>query len=523
MIQKGELSLRQKKEKTRDSNQKEKLPLLLGVLRYLSVFAAMFVWFPLLLATETYFQALTNNQTVLIRFGLVIVCGFIGFFVSMLLSALTEKLKYPSQLNMVFCVLLCVIPAGFMYLCCGSSFASYRTVCMMVYGVLAFWMGTRFYYRPYSKINTTVTLAWSCGLHVAVMLILMLVSFNYGHNIVAADMPLSDTITISAAQRTVLDPEALIRIPADGFQYDFSLFIPEFLIYIAIFGMVRNQSHIDFLMERRKHKIEDLPKWVRTYNMQLTSMILAVIAVLFLCKDWIIKGIKWMASTLGYLIVRGMDAFGRMFIHEEFEDLYVPEAEEAIEDFVIEESGAVSNVTMIFSYIFVAVLIVTVVWLLVHFRVFSKLWRMLKESRHERVKVEMVDNEYVDSETELDQNARKSRKNERASAYKQWRQQYKQFLKIKQEDRRYEQGFLLLTDYFRLRGVALSEGDTAMQVNQKVVKSKKLDQRVGDDIVEGYHLLCYAGKGCTKEKLTVLEGALQKAYTDSRALKVVGV
>lgn len=524
--------MRQKKEKS--EKRQKKTPVLIEVLRYLSVFAALMVLFPLLLATETYFQAITDTKVICLRFLLIEVCGFIGFFISMLLSAMRSKWNLPAPMINMICILLCAVPVLLVFGCCGANFESYRTLCMMVYAAVAYFMGTVFYYRSYGTINTKVTLAWLCGLHFLVIAVLLLVSFTYTHNIVAADMPLDDTVKLSAVQIALMDLEATARVLSDGFQYDLSLFVPEFLIYISIFGLVQNQSHIDYLMERRKHKMEDLPKWVRTYNMWLTSAIMAVIAVLFLCKDWIIKGIKWIAATVGFALVKAMGWFGSLFVHEKFEDYYVEESAETVEDFIVAAAEGSQRATMYFSYFLVIMIFVVLIWVMIRFRVFQKLWRFLKtagssllrqfrDGNKGRERTQLLDQEYTDSETELDADARKNKKKENSSAYKQWRQKYKQFLKIKGTDRRYEQGFLLLADYFKLRGVPLIDGDTAAQINAKVIKSKKIDSNVGDHITEGYHLLCYAEKDCTAEKMNILEQALHKAYTDSKSLKVVEV
>ncbi len=515
--------------------QKNKMPLLLVILRYLSVIAALFVIFPLLFATETYLQAATMESVIILRFGMVIVCGLIGFLVSMLLSLSREKWKVPIWTINVICALLCMLPAVFMFVCCGGNFESFRTPIMMLYGILAYFMGAIYYYRPYSQINTKVTLAWLCGLHIVVMVLISMIAFNTGHNITAADQPLTDGIAISQTQAFLLDSEAISRLKQNGFQFDFFIFVPEFLIYISIFGLVMNQSHIDFLMERRKHNMEDLPRWVRTYNVGLTSAIMAVIAVLFLCKDWIISSIKWLAKMISVGIYHALHWVGSLFINDAISTDPMGGATD-VPDELVEIGGASADprITMFFSYFLVFVIIVMVIWGIWRFKILSKFWKFLKKTSNallhqlkyghkENTRTEFVEQEYIDSETELDQNARKTKKRDDGSAFKQWRKEYKQFLKLKESKQRYEQGFLLLTDYFKLRGVPLFEGDTAVQVSEKAVKSKKIEAFSSNAITEGYNLLCYAESGCKQDKLTVLEQALQKAYTDSKSLKTIGV
>ncbi len=518
-----------KKEKALAKN---KIPVLVTALRYLSVFAALMVFFPLLVGTETYFQAITDTKVILLRFALVEGCGFLGFFTSMLLSAIQEKWKVPNPVVNIICILFCTAPVWGMYLACGPISESYRTLCMMAFGGIAYFMGSVFYYRPYGQINTKVTLAWLCGLHFLVIVLLLMLSFTYTHNIVPVDMPMPEGVQLSDAQIALMDKVATERILANGFSYDLSMFVPEFLIYISIFGLTANQSHIDYLMERRKHKMEDLPKWVRTYNFWLTSSIMAVIAVLFLCKDYIIAGIQWIAKITGFVIVKVMWWFGSLFVHEEFEEFYVPEVETA-EDFEVIVSEGGQRSTMIFSYFIVIMLLIAFIYVLFKFRVFQKLWTFLKTTGMTLLhrfkegsgtyKPRMIEQEFVDSETELDADTRKKRGKENGSAFKQWRKAYKEFLKIKEQDKRYEQGFSLLADYFKLRGVALKQGDTALQIESKAVKGKKLDETAGSEITEGYHLLCYAEKGNDAAKLSILEKALHKAYTDSKSLKTVGV
>ncbi len=518
-----------KKEKTAVN----RTPALITVLRYLSVFAALMVFFPCILGTETYFQAFTDTKVVLLRFLLIEGCGFFGFFISMVLSAIQEKRKVPAPVINIICILLCAAPIFTVYAITGPISASYRTLCMMAFAAMAYFMGSVYYYRPYGMINTKATLAWLCGLHFLVIVIMLMLSFTYTHNLVPADMPIPEGVQLSEAQIALMDTAATERILSVGFTYDLSMFVPEFLIYISIFGLTINQSHIDFLMERRKHKMEDLPKWVRSYNVWLTSSIMAVIGILFLCKEYIIAGIKWIAKMTGFLIVKLWNWFGSLFVHEEFEEFYVPEAAETVEDFEVAVSQGGQRSTMIFSYFIVMMAIVAAIYFLCKYRVFQKIWAFLKttgmtllhrfKEGNGSYKPKMIEQEFVDSESELDANTRKNRKKDGGSAFKQWRKAYKEFLKIKEQSARYEQGFLLLTDYFKLRGVPLQTGDTALQVEQKALKGKKIDQSVSNDITEGYHLLCYAEKGCDDSKLSVLEKALHKAYTDSKELKTVGV
>ncbi len=510
----------------------KKVPFLITALRYLSVFAALMVFFPCVLGTETYFQAFTDTRVILLRFALIEACGFFGFFVSMLLSAVKEKWNLPTQLLNIICIAVCAAPVLLNYALTGPVEESYRVLFMMAYGGVAYFMGSVFYYRPYGMINTKATLAWLCGLHFLVIGVLLMVSTIYSLKLVPADMPIPESIQLSEAQIALMDKEATERILTRGFTYDFSMFVPEFLIYISIFGLATNQSHIDHLMERRKHKMEDLPKWVRSYNVWLTSSIMAVIAVLFLCKDHIITGIKWIAKVTGFVIVKVWTWFGSIFIHEEFEEFYVPTTE-TIEDFEVAVSEGSQRSTMIFSYFIVMMLLIAAVYLVFRFRLFQKIWSFLKnmgmtllhrfKEGNGDYRPNIIEQEFVDAESELDAETRKNRRKDPGSAFKQWRKAYKQFLKLKAEEGRYEQGFLLLTEYFKLRGVALKEGDTAMQAAGKAVRSKKLDEGTGDDITEGYHLLCYAEKGLDENKMSILEKALQKAYTDSKALKTVGV
>ncbi len=516
--------MKKAKEQINVESGNTRQPVMLAVLRYLSIFSSMFVLFPPLVATETYLYGGYHESVILLRFLALAVCGFFGFFVSFLLSRMKQKPAMPQIVVNLLCLILCLIPILFSALVCGMDFESLRTPVVMLYAAIAYFMGTIYYYRPYAKINTTTTLAWLCGLHIACMVIVAGVALSYGHE------PITENAFGNAGRIIFMDEGALLRIDEVGLQYDFTLFIPEFLIFIIIFGMVRNQSHIDFLMARRKHKMEDLPKWVRSYNLWLMSAILAVIAALFLCRDWIIAGIKWLAKWIGVGLYRFFYWVGSWFIPDEYEEIKFKENAEQVEE-IMEGNAQSSPYGAFFSYVLTALLLIGVIWLLWRLHVFSKLWSLFKRSgsallhrlRHgasqETESGEAAD-EFVDVEEELSKDLRAKKYGFRQSAaFKEWRQRYKRFLKVKQQDTRYREGYLLLRQYLALRGVAFLDGDTVLQLHDKAIKSKKIEADKSEQIAWGYNLLEYAGKECDAQSMTALEETLRRAYDDSKGLK----
>ena len=519
------------------------------VMRYLAVVSALMIFYPVVLASETFLSGQTDLKVILLRFSVLLGCGFLGFFASMLFAWVKEKWNVPVAVLNIISIVSIALGGLAAYACCGfditapsaggGAILDLRVVIMILLGMVVYLMGNIFYYRPYPQINTTTTLAWACGLHVAAILVVILISFVYNDlNAVMADAPEGEQIAkefvVTGMQIGIMDASSIAYMMENGFTYSLSSFIPEFLLYIASFVVIRNQANIDRLMQRRKHKMEDLPKWVRTYNLGLTSIIMAIVCVLYLCKDWIITGIKWLSNIVGIAIFYVLMWVGNLFVPDsdiEFMDAVEEVVEEG--EYVDMSATPGNNLTMFVGMFLVVLLIFGFIWLCIRFRVFHKIWNFLKSTgiallhqiRHGKAperKKDLGDQEYVDSETELGQDDRKRKKREDASAFKYWRQQYKQFLKLKDEAERYEKGYLLLTDYFKLRGIPLLDGDTANQINFKAIKSKKIEAFSGNAITEGYHLLCYADKGCNKEKLTVLEQALHRAYVDCRSLKVVG-
>ncbi len=513
-------------KRTAAESKKGKQPVMLEVLRYLSIFSSMFVLFPPLVATETYFYGGYHEPVILLRFAALAACGFFGFLVSFLLSRMKQKLSIPEIVINLFCFALCLVPSLFSVFVCGVDFGSLRTPAMILYAVIAYMMGTIYYYRPYAKINTKTTLAWMCGLHIGCMMLVALAALGF------VKEPITENVFGNAGRAFFMDEGALLRIDEFGLQYDFTLFIPEFLIFIIIFGMVRNQSHIDFLMARRKHKMEDLPKWVRSYNLGLMSAILAVIAVLFLCRDWIIVGIKWLAKWISIGLYRLFYWVGSWFVPDQFEPIHFEENAELAEE-IVEEAARSNPYGAIFSYVLVALLLVGVIWLLWRFHVFGKLWSILKKSgsalmrrlQHgadKEVQEQDTAEEFTDEETELSKDLRSSRRGaKQTSAFKEWRQRYKRFLKVKEQNARYREGYLLLRQYLKLRGVAFLDGDTVLQLHDKAVKSKKVEAGKSEQIAWGYNLLEYAERGCGAQSMTALEETLRRAYDDSKGLKTV--
>lgn len=508
-----------------NTNVKSKKPALLLVLRYLSVFTAMFVLFPLLLGTETYFRAQTETATILYRFLLLELCGFFGYGVCALLGRLHEKRRLPTAVTVGLGILLLGVPVFGVYFGCGGNFESLRMIPMLAYAAIAYGIGILSARRPYGEINTTASLAWVCALHIVVIVTLTAVAFGYSHP-TQTENTQEQTIGMELSDEEIhlLDKD----VSPENFSCDFGLFIPEFLIYIAVHFLVRNQSHIDRLMERRKHKMEDLPRWVRSYNLWLTSAVMAVIAILFLCKDWMVVGIQWASTMLGRGITAVWLWFGSIFVHEGFQDFHVPEHSDNWEEVADVAVRGDHTTAMLLGYLLLAMLLAAGVWLIFRYHLIGKLWRALKGLLRQ-VKIgnsqdkELLEAEYTDSETELNRKEREWKRIKNQNAYKLWRQRYRQFLKIKDEKLRYELGFALLADYYKLRGVPLTAGDTAIQIGAKAVQGKKLEEEASCQMVDGYHRLCYAGSDCSIEQLSVLEEALRQAYTVSKSLKTVGI
>lgn len=73
--------------------------------------------------------------------------------------------------------------------------------------------------------------------------------------------------------------------------YDLSRLTAALLIEVGCYSIVCNQANIDSMLERRRHRREDLPPSIRTYNLLLTCGAFLALLLCFLLREPVMSGI----------------------------------------------------------------------------------------------------------------------------------------------------------------------------------------------------------------------------------------
>lgn len=267
-----------------------------------------------------------------------------------------------------------------------------------------------------------------------------------------------------------------------------------FFLTAALYALVGNQANIDFLMERRKHKMENLPRKIRSYNLRMTLLAVGGLGVLFLLRDWVTALIIFVRNG----IIRAFDAVMRFFL---WLGSLIPDVEAVPEEIPIQEKvepelkpGYDS------SWILFLVLGLVVLLLILRYRrrigrfflsVFQGLAAFFRRWLGNRgiFRQDDASGEYVDEEHFLAQEERLQEKGARAQR-REWLREARRFQKEAPSPAAFRKGYGLLLEGLRLRGAELPLSYTPLEAVQAAQESG-LAPSGGEEVTEDYLRLRY--------------------------------
>lgn len=254
------------------------------------------------------------------------------------------------------------------------------------------------------------------------------------------------------------------------------------LFYLAIcYALTQNQSNIDFMMARRKHKMEHLPGVVRQRSLVLTLGVLAALLICILLTPqitWLftqaLTGIK--VLLLGIL----------RFIYN-----LIPSgsSEETLEEAAAGDSdgfggmGGAEEGSPWWDYIMWPLITLVVVWLIYTYRDdimrwWITLWRTLTAkvrgalfSAPKRARIGGGDEgDYEDEVVELSAMEVKEELRRDGFRFRDWKRAVKAYRQMADGEEKYRRGYQLSLQWLAWKKVPLLSSDTPLEVLEKAKK-----------------------------------------------------
>ncbi len=288
------------------------------------------------------------------------------------------------------------------------------------------------------------------------------------------------------------------------------------LIAAGVSAFSRNQSGIDFLMERRKHSLSHLPAKMRWYSLALTGGGFALVALGFLLRGQLAGALRWclamLKEGLGVLLRWLFRGSGGAEVPEEpapsNSDSAVPE---------MLPPGSSSIFWTIFGY---AVLAAGVFFLFYYRRqilaflrslfrkIFEALRRVLFRKRQAAGSPD-DSGDYRDDVEDLPREpAPEPVKRRRPYDYRRWKRDYRAFRAMAEGPEKAREGYRLAMLYLLLTRTPLSPADTPEEILTKA--GSRLPPELFRQVTEFYRQVRYRGERVSDSGMERLSALLSE-------------
>lgn len=420
--------------------------------------------------------------------AVVCLCGMIGLCYGWLFRGLPSKLTFLTRILLFFLSLGTGFGVFFLMWNNGHGVGILASATLSFLCCGAFFLGALFYELPYSRI-------YPLKLYIAGIVVNFLALFFSW----ILDLPVAQSVQVAV-----------------------------FLIVTAIFALLCNQSNIDFLMERRRHAMENLPKKIRRYNLRLLTTFMVVLLAVYLCRGWIAKGLLavWRVARIGIVWLMRFFAWLTSLLYQEgvqTEESPMPQQDMGL--------GAAESKPDYFTPILTVLLLFGLVYLL--FRNRKKIWAALlqgimairqglhaffTERRKGFIPVESG-GEFIDDEELLSReiNPENFRRQRSRSRQRQWRKEYRGYCKLPDSTEKYRMGWKLFTQALVLQGAELLPSDTPAEVWEKTgsIRALPVDSHLdeilaGERVLQGYCDLRYGELSVSQEEQQLMNRLLER-------------
>lgn len=256
-----------------------------------------------------------------------------------------------------------------------------------------------------------------------------------------------------------------------------------------------NQANLDAMMQRRRHRTDQLPQKIRSYNLRLVGGIAAALAAIPVLYRPVAAGIRALGrgarAVLGALLrlIQRLLAGGSDEIVPDIPASSAP-VETPMEPM---EPGVASPFWDYFGYLVLALLVIYILYngkRIVRFvsKLCKKIWTALVEwlSRTRTIAVPDGDEAYVDTDEALPDAPDAAP--EAPTAWTQWRRRYRRYRTMAAGGARLRAGYRLAAQWYAMQGVAVSPADTPLEQAAKARDALDFaDPAAATDEYDGAH------------------------------------
>ena len=269
---------------------------------------------------------------------------------------------------------------------------------------------------------------------------------------------------------------------------------------ICCYALCQNQSNIDFMMARRKHKLEHLPDRVRGRSLKMTLVIIGIGLVCVLLAPqlgWVLEqllnGLKYLLS----LVVR-------------FIAWLIPDSEpsESVEETITQQQGDMggfgeaSEGSPWWDYIMWPLMIALACWLIYTYRDDIMRWAVtFWRSLRRKIKGALFsvparaglmadgEGEYEDEVVELEAAELDEDGTQDKFKLRKWKKAVKLWRAENDSPQKYRDGYRLALDWLKWKNVPILPSDTPLAILEKAKTT--LPQSDWDAVTEWYNLIRY--------------------------------
>lgn len=305
--------------------------------------------------------------------------------------------------------------------------------------------------------------------------------------------------------------------------YPIDLVVVVFLIFISVYAIAKSQGTLDFVMDRRGHKMSALPSNIRNYNLLLVCVLLLLLvlafvfrepigAFLILLKDGVLFLVKCLIALFFWLM--------SLFYSQSGEESSKGGTGEMDLSQLDQGNGSIPDFTILILILVVAGLIIFN-WkrIIAGFRKLAKgmrsLGRKLFWGRKEAYGRKDEGGDYIDEEESLTEE--EAARDSGLCGWKAWRKSYRAFRKLEDSEGKLRAGYRLMVEWLNLKGVPVQPSDTTLEILQK--SQEKLADADAGSVTDEYNGIRYGEKDADLEKMHCLAETLKRLEADARPAK----
>lgn len=439
---------------------------LLPCLKAFSCLALFLMLYPFVALINGFHPASYSNADCIFQQFIVIICGTLGCLFGFAVQNIRSK--YPVRINLLFGV-SCIIPTGAVALLLSGRDI---TLCIFIaiLSVISYVCGYGAYYKNYRQIISGTLFIIYIGINIVIIFVLWM----------------------------------------SGNPFSMQQFLIIFLLTLLLFGIVRNQSNIDYLMERRNHPFENLPKNIRFYNMKLLSFMLAAIVLCFLIKDWLIAGIYWLIGAI-WEIIEFIIRIVNWMIN------LLPKSGTSMP--ALQDASGIENQPYLLNKISYVIAVIILFMLIVHNRekiirsiisLFHRIMEKIRSILHStHIHIGSGDHsEYYYDREEFISPKEIQKEISQKKRLKEWTKSRKRYNKMPDSAEKIRFGYKLAVEGLKLCGLKIQQSDTTMEI---LDKSKKIIMSENCQCVtEEYNAVRYGDRNFHEESIQNLSETLDE-------------